>query len=205
MFTTRGRKLPIVTGPASVTFVFMKIYTKTGDTGQTGLFGGPRVSKDHPRIEAYGTVDELNSVLGVARAAALPAEIDELVARIQNELFSVGAELATPNPDAAGMRVIRASHVEALEQAMDHYEKSLEPLKQFILPGGTAAASALHLARTVCRRAERQVVTLAVLPDESISSDIVIYLNRISDLLFVLARAVNKQAGVADVPWKKPK
>jgi cob(I)alamin adenosyltransferase len=182
----------------------MKIYTKTGDSGQTGLFGGPRVSKDDPRIEAYGTVDELNSVLGLARAATLPGDIDLLIARIQNDLFSVGAELATPKPDATGMRIIQSAHIEALERAIDHYESSLEPLKQFILPGGTPAAAALHLARTVCRRAERRVITLIKQPGESVSAEIVIYLNRISDLLFVLARAVNRQCGVADIPWQKP-
>ena len=182
----------------------MKIYTKTGDSGQTGLFGGPRVSKDDPRIEAYGTVDELNSVLGIARAATLPEDLDALIARIQNELFSVGAELATPKPDATGMRIIQSAHIEALERAIDHYESSLEPLKQFILPGGTTAAAALHLARTVCRRAERRVITLVKHPGESVSAEIVIYLNRISDLRFVLARAVNRQSGVADIPWQKP-
>ena len=182
----------------------MKIYTKTGDSGQTGLFGGPRVSKDDPRIEAYGTVDELNSVLGIARAATLPEDLDALIARIQNELFSVGAELATPKPDAAGVRIIQSAHIEAIEKAIDHYESSLEPLKQFVLPGGTPAAAALHLARTVCRRAERCVITLVKQPGESVSAEIVIYLNRISDLLFVLARAVNQQSGVADIPWEKP-
>ena len=182
----------------------MKIYTKTGDSGQTGLFRGPRVFKDDPRIEAYGTVDELNSVLGLARAATLPGDIDLLIARIQNELFSVGAELATPKPDATGMRIIQSAHIEALERAIDHYESSLEPLQQFILPGGTPAAAALHLARTVCRRAERRVITLVKHPGESVSAEIVIYLNRISDLLFVLARAVNRQSGVADIPWQKP-
>ena len=182
----------------------MKIYTKTGDSGQTGLFGGPRVSKDDPRIEAYGTVDELNSVLGLARAAMLPSDVDLLIARIQNELFSVGAELATPNPQASGMRIIQASHIEAIEQAIDHYESSLEPLKQFILPGGTPAGAALHLARTVCRRAERRVITLTQKPGELVSAEMVIYLNRISDLLFVLARAVNKQSRVPDTPWQKP-
>jgi cob(I)alamin adenosyltransferase len=182
----------------------MKIYTKTGDTGETGLFGGLRVGKDHPRIEAYGTVDELNSVLGVVRAAGLPADIDALIVRIQHELFSVGAELATTKPHVAGLCVIRASHIEAIEKAIDHYEGSLEPLKQFIVPGGTPAAAALHLGRTVCRRAERCVVMLANIPDEPVSPEMIIYLNRVSDLLFVLARAVNKHAGTPDVPWQKP-
>src|SRR4029078_5482121 len=128
----------------------MKIYTKTGDDGQTGLFGGPRVSKDAPRIEAYGTVDELNSVLGLARAETLPESIDALLAGIQSELFSLGAELATPNPAAKGTHLIGPSHIERLEQAIDQFEADLEPLKQFILPGGTKGAASLHLARTVC-------------------------------------------------------
>ena len=182
----------------------MKIYTKTGDTGDTGLFGGPRVRKDDPRIEAYGTVDELNSVLGMARATVLPADIDHLIARIQNELFSVGAELATPKPDTAGFRIIGELHVEALEREIDHHESSLKPLREFILPGGCVAAAHLHLARTVCRRAERRVVTLAVVAVETVSPEIIVYLNRLSDLLFVLARAVNKQSGESDVPWTKP-
>lgn len=182
----------------------MKIYTKTGDEGQTGLFGGPRVSKDAPRIEAYGTVDELNSVLGLARTETLPQSIDALLAGIQSELFSLGAELATPNPAAKGTDLIGPANIERLEQAIDHYEADLEPLKQFILPGGTKGAATLHLARTVCRRAERRLVTLVHSTSEKISPELVVYLNRLSDLLFVLARAANHAAGVADVPWAKP-
>ncbi len=181
----------------------MKIYTKTGDDGQTGLFGGPRVSKDAPRIEAYGTVDELNSVLGLARTAKLDPDADALVSRIQNELFALGAQLATPDPAAHGTQMITAAHVAALESAIDHYEAELEPLKNFILPGGTPAAAHLHLARAVCRRAERRLVTLCGEPDEAVAPELVIYLNRLSDLLFVLARAVNRAAGVPDVPWQK--
>lgn len=180
----------------------MKIYTKTGDKGETGLFGGPRVRKDHPRIDAYGTVDELNSVLGLARAAGTDSEIDRLLAQMQNELFSVGAELAAPNPDQKGLRVIAQQHIESLEQAIDHFETELPPLKQFILPAGTPAAAALHLARTVCRRAERCVVALDLLPGETVSPELIIYLNRVSDLLFVLARVANHRAGEADVVWK---
>jgi cob(I)alamin adenosyltransferase len=182
----------------------MKIYTKTGDQGETGLFGGPRVPKDHPRIEAYGTVDELNSVLGVLRAEALPAEIDALIAQIQNELFSLGAELATPKPESAGTRLIGSTHITALERAIDQYEVGLEPLRQFILPAGTRAATLAHLARTVCRRAERGVIALGHHTDESVADELVIYLNRLSDLLFVLARALNRAAGTTDVPWTKP-
>ena len=181
----------------------MKIYTKTGDRGETGLFGGPRVSKDAPRIEAYGTVDELNSVLGVVRAAALVPSIDQLVNRIQNELFDLGAQLATPDPAAHNVPLVGASQIAALEAAIDLHEQGLEPLKTFILPGGTSAAAYLHLARTVCRRAERRVVTLMGQSVEPISPEVVVYLNRLSDLLFVLARAVNRAAGKGDVPWQK--
>lgn len=182
----------------------MKIYTKTGDRGETGLFGGPRVKKDTPRIETYGTVDELNSALGVARAVGLDAEFDELVGRIQNELFALGAQLATPEPAAHHMALVGPSQIAALEQAIDRFEKRLEPLTQFILPGGTEAAAHLHLARTVCRRAERRLVTLVEQSAEPIAGDLLIYLNRLSDLLFVMARAVNHAAGRPDVPWEKP-
>lgn len=181
----------------------MKIYTKTGDKGETGLFGGPRVRKDHPRIEAYGIVDELNCVLGLARADGVGDDVDSLLARIQNELFSVGAQLASPKPGASGLNAISTSHIEYLEQAIDRFEATLPPLKQFILPAGTRAAATLHLARTVCRRAERCVVSLDHLPNETVSPELIIYLNRVSDLLFVLARAVNQQAGVEDTPWEK--
>lgn len=179
----------------------MKLYTKTGDDGETGLFGGPRVRKNSPRIEAYGTVDELNAVVGVVRTHGPPADLDELLARIQNELFDLGAELATPEPAKFGIAGATDAHVAALEREIDRYEAELEPLRQFILPGGTPAAAALHLARVVCRRAERCVVTLT--ETEALSPNTVIYLNRLSDLLFVLARAANRRAGVADVPWRK--
>lgn len=182
----------------------MKIYTKTGDGGETGLFAGPRVPKDHPRIAAYGEVDELNTVLGLVRAESPPAEIDELLGRIQNELFSVGAELATPNPAAHGTNLIGDSQIEALEQAIDRFEERLEPLRQFILPGGTKTAAALHLARAVCRRAERHVVALAREPQTPVSLTVLRYLNRLSDFLFVIARAANSASGRPDVPWKKP-
>jgi len=181
----------------------MKIYTKTGDAGQTGLFGGPRVAKDDPRIEAYGAVDELNAAIGVARAESLPAEIDSLLARVQNELFDLGAELATPNPAAHGMAVLGPMHFAALEQAIDRFEATLPPLKEFILPGGSRGAAALHLARTICRRAERRLVTLVQNSAEPVSGNLVVYLNRLGDLLFVLTRAANAAAGVADVPWRK--
>lgn len=179
----------------------MKIYTKTGDRGDTGLFGGPRVRKDDPRIEAYGTVDELNAALGLVRCERLDGPLDALLANIQSELFNVGAELATPDPQRLGTHTIATEHIARLEAAIDQHEVKLEPLKAFILPGGTRSAALLHLARTVCRRAERRLVTLA--DREAISADLMIYLNRLSDLLFVLARWANRSAGVADAPWKK--
>jgi cob(I)alamin adenosyltransferase len=182
----------------------MKIYTKTGDRGETGLFGGPRVKKDAPRIEAYGTVDELNSVLGIVRTTGLDSSIDELIRRIQNELFDLGAQLATPDPAAHNTFLVGSAQIAALEAAIDLHEQGLEPLKTFILPGGTPAAAYLHLARTVCRRAERRAVTLAGQATEPVSPQVVVYLNRLSDLLFVLARAVNRAAGEDDVPWQKP-
>lgn len=181
----------------------MKIYTKTGDLGETGLFAGPRVRKDDPRIEAYGTVDELNAVLGLARCEKLPAEIDALVAGIQHTLFDLGAELATPEPASRGTDLVSTGHIEALEAAIDRYEAELTPLRTFILPGGVSGAAWFHLARTVCRRAERHVVTLMGLENAKLSPHVLVYLNRLSDLLFVLARAVNHTAGHGDIAWKK--
>jgi cob(I)alamin adenosyltransferase len=189
----------------------MKIYTKTGDSGETGLFAGPRVRKDDLRIEAYGTVDELNAVLGLARSAAatssaqhkLPSEIDSLLATIQHTLFDLGSQLATPDPKARGTNFVTTRQIETLEQAIDRFESQLPPLKNFILPGGAPAAAWLHLARTVCRRAERRVVTLMHRKQKNVLPEALIYLNRLSDLLFVLARAANQSAGQADVPWEK--
>lgn len=182
----------------------MKIYTRTGDLGETGLFGGPRVGKDMARVEAYGSVDELNAVLGVTRAEGLPEEIDRSLARIQHELFEVGAELATPDPPAHGTRTIGPPHVEALEQEIDGLQQTLAPLSQFILPGGTRPAASLHHARAVCRRAERRLVSLVRYATEPISPVLLAYLNRLGDLLFVLARVVNARAGQGDVIWTKP-
>ena len=176
----------------------MKIYTKTGDAGETGLFGGPRVRKDHARIEAFGTVDELNSELGIVRTHAPAATFDPLLRRIQNELFDLGAQLATPGQ--ADER-ITATHVASLEAEIDRHEEELEPLKNFILPAGTPLAAAIHVARTVCRRAERRVVTLAGQPGATIPANAIEYLNRLGDLLFVLARVANRRAGVIDDPW----
>lgn len=183
-----------------------KIYTKTGDDGETGLFGGPRVRKDHLRIEAYGTVDELNAALGVVRSQSPPAELDALLETFQNQLFDLGAELATPEPQKFGIVGVAPGSILALEQAIDRHEAELEPLKQFILPGGTPIAAGLHMARTVCRRAERLLVSLTAqgaAEGTPISPETVIYVNRLSDLLFVLARWVNRRAGVGDVPWQK--
>lgn len=176
----------------------MKIYTKTGDQGETGLFGGPRVSKNHARIEAFGTVDELNSHLGVIRTLPASGPFDADLRRIQSELFDLGAELATPESKAER---ITPSHVTRLEGLIDHHEATLEPLACFILPTGTPLAAAFHVARTVCRRAERRVVTLANQVDTMIPANAIEYLNRLGDLLFVLARAANRQAGVVDDPW----
>jgi len=180
----------------------MKIYTKTGDDGETGLFGGPRVRKDHPRIAAYGEVDELNASLAVVRAGQVPREIDQVIERIQHELFAVGAELATPDPVAHGTRWISAKHTSRLEADIDQWESTLAPLRNFVLPGGSPASASIHLARCICRRAERHIVALAAA--EPISNEIVIYVNRLSDLLFVMARVVNQRLGVPDVPWQKP-
>ena len=180
----------------------MKIYTKTGDDGTTGLFAGPRVKKDHPRIDAYGTVDELNAILGIVRSeTSLEPDVYQLLLRIQSDLFCLGAELATPEPDRHGTALLSDNHVELLERAIDAFESRLAPLENFILPGGSRAAAELHMARTVCRRAERRVVTLA--QETSISERSIRYLNRLGDLLFVLARAVNLAAGQADVIWVK--
>jgi cob(I)alamin adenosyltransferase len=179
----------------------MKIYTRTGDDGTTGLFGGPRVSKDHDRIEAYGTVDELNACLGVVRSLGVDADLDQQLEAIQHGLFAAGAELASPDPVAMGTRLLKQAHVEQLERWIDQLETELAPLSQFILPAGTPAAAYLHLARGICRRAERRVVTLEHRHHAEISQDLLQYLNRISDLLFVQSRVVNSRAKVGDLPW----
>ncbi|MBT4887713.1 MAG: cob(I)yrinic acid a,c-diamide adenosyltransferase [Planctomycetaceae bacterium] len=176
----------------------MKIYTKTGDAGQTGLFGGPRVTKDHARIEAFGTVDELNSHLGMARTHSAAEVFDELFRQIQCDLFELGAELATPGEHDERIKV---RQVKVLENAIDQYEEELEPLTSFILPTGSPLAASLHVARTVCRRAERRVVTLAGRLETTVPANAIEYLNRLGDLLFVLARTVNNKANVVDDPW----
>ena len=179
----------------------MKIYTKTGDKGETGLFGGARVSKAADRVDAYGEVDELNSAIGVARAAGLVDEADALLATVQSALFDLGAELATApgREDKLTLPKVDAADIAELEQAIDSFEAPLEPLKTFVLPGGSPAAAHLHLARCVCRRAERRVVWLA--QTEALRDETVQYLNRLSDLLFTLARHANHVAEVPDVPW----
>lgn len=181
----------------------MKIYTKTGDSGATALFGGGRVAKDHPRVEAYGEVDELNAALGLARAIEAMPRIDEVLAPVQRDLFAIGALLATP--DHARMREqlqkarVDEARIGELEAAIDAGEAELEPLRSFILPAGSPKAAALHVARTVCRRAERRVVGLA--HEIELPPLVVIYLNRLSDLLFVLARVANRRAGAVEVAW----
>lgn len=182
----------------------MKIYTKTGDAGETGLFAGPRVRKDDVRIEAYGTVDELNAVIGLARCETLPTSIEQTLNRVQNELFSVGAELATPEPEKHGTALVGETHIVLLEQAIDELEAHLPPLKQFILPGGCQGAALLHVARGVCRKAERRVVTLAASPGTVVSARMIRYLNRLGDYLFVAARFANANAAFPETPWEKP-
>ena len=183
----------------------MKIYTRTGDDGTTGLFGGGRRSKADLRVEAYGTVDEANATIGAARAAGLVDPMDALLATVQSELFTIGAELAcVPGSESKlKMSLIDGAAARRLEQAIDGTEEGLAPLKVFVLPAGGAAAAALHVARCVVRRAERRVVALS--GDAAVRPEIVTYLNRLSDLLFTLARRANHQAGIADVPWIAPR
>lgn len=181
----------------------MKIYTKTGDAGDTGLFGGGRVPKNHPRVEAYGNVDELNAVLGTVRAVEPMPRIDEILVPVQRDLFAIGALLATPDLDKMLKHLEKArideSRIAELERAIDDGDAELEPLRSFIVPGGTPKAASLHVARTVCRRAERSVVELA--SDTEIPKLVVIYLNRLSDLLFTLARVANHRGGAGEVTW----
>jgi cob(I)alamin adenosyltransferase len=181
----------------------VRIYTRTGDSGDTGLFGGGRVAKNHPRVEAYGDVDELNATLGLVRALEQMPRIDEVLVPIQRDLFAIGALLATPDREKMRQHLEKArvdeDRIRQLEHAIDDGDRELEPLKSFIVPGGSPKAAALHVARTVCRRAERRVVSLA--ESEEIPSVVVIYLNRLSDLLFTLARVANRRAGTGEVTW----
>jgi cob(I)alamin adenosyltransferase len=178
----------------------MKIYTKTGDDGTTSLFSGGRVSKHHLRVEAYGTVDELNSHIGVVRAHQPTLPTGEMLFTVQEHLFRLGADLATPMDAKAEWLVrITPQEIEWVEYRIDQLDEHLEPLKNFILPGGTLAAAHLHVARTVCRRAERLVVALA--EHEAINNNALIYLNRLSDWFFIAARYENKQANISESKW----
>ncbi len=192
----------------------MKIYTKTGDSGSTGLYSGKRVQKDHLRIQAYGALDELNAALGFATSLMNAADLSRAdgtppgaqrplqarLTRIQSELFVLGAELANPTKSKSRLLgVITEKEITLLEREIDKMEKSLTPLKNFILPAGTLASSALHLARTICRRAERQLMPLH--RKEKLRAEVLAYVNRLSDYLFVAAREANHLAGIADTPW----
>jgi cob(I)alamin adenosyltransferase len=178
-----------------------KIYTRRGDDGSTGLFGGPRVRKDDLRVAAYGDIDELNSSLGVAREDLPEGDLRALLDALQSELFTLGAQLATPDADAAPKEVprIATQHVERLEREIDRLTEELPPMKNFILPSGSRAGAALHFSRTVCRRAERKVVELAECGP--VSAEALAYVNRLSDLLFVMARAANLRSGGREIPW----
>lgn len=180
----------------------MKIYTKTGDRGETALFGGERVPKDNLRVTAYGEVDELNSVIGVALATHPDLE-SALLSEVQRDLFAIGGQLASPDPKKVAKALVKAvipdDRVPALEAAIDRADKELEPLKAFVLPAGTPKSAAFHVARTVCRRAERAVVALN--HEHAVAPVILVYLNRLSDLLFTLARLANRKGGVADRTW----
>lgn len=181
----------------------MKIYTRRGDSGETDLIGSGRVSKDHLRVDAYGAVDELNATLGVCAAATPHADLRGLIEGIQRGLFTLGAHLATPEArhrESLGMLEPSDAEITALEARIDAFEGELPPLERFVLPGGTASAAAFHVARTVCRRAER--VAVALDRAESLAPSAIRYLNRLSDLLFVLARVENRRAGVSDVEWE---
>ena len=181
----------------------MKIYTRTGDRGETGLFGGGRVKKSDLRVAAYGDVDELNSAIGVARASPPDAMFDDLLTSIQRDLFSLGGHLATPDPDKVRKALEKAElgegRIAEFERAIDEADAELPPLKAFVLPAGTPKAAALHLARTICRRAERSVVELA--QHSTVPELFLVYLNRLSDLLFTLARLANHRDGRGDVTW----
>jgi len=179
----------------------VKIYTRTGDAGETALFDGTRVRKSDPRVEAYGHVDELNAMLGLAIANGADAALGGQILQLQHDLFALGARLADPKARIAGRvrkAALGAEDVRRLEEWIDQADAELEPLRRFILPGGSPVAAALHVARTICRRAERHVVSLG---EGAVEPNLLAYVNRLSDLLFVLARLANARAGVADVEW----
>ncbi len=181
----------------------MKIYTRHGDKGQTALFGAGKVPKDHPRVEAYGDVDELNAAIGMARSIEVMPRIDEVLAPVQRDLFAIGSLLATPDLEKMMKHMEKAriddQRIAELEAAIDRADEELEPLRSFILPGGTPKAAALHVARTVCRRAERRVVHLS--HEIELPALVITYINRLSDLLFTLSRLANQRAGVGEVIW----
>ncbi len=194
-----------------------RLYTRSGDDGTTGLFGGGRVSKDHPRVEAYGTVDELNAAIGhadaearhmrsnaLAAGAGLKAVLDllsHIFSDLQSRLFDIGADLATPEGAKHEAQILRISdeQVAEVERWIDDIDSGNTPMRSFIMPGGTELSARLHLARTICRRAERAMIRLR--HNEPVSDGAIIYINRVSDMLFAMARRVNKEAGIADVPW----
>lgn len=180
----------------------VRIYTRTGDKGETGLIGGRRVGKDSPRIEAIGAVDELNAAIGLARSFVQEELIDSILHTTQENLFRLGADIATPleAKTATPAKRMTGADVEALESTIDSVEAQLQPLRRFIMPGGSQPAAQLHLARAVCRRAERRLVALS--KTEAVNNQARIYLNRLSDLLFVLARLSNFQLGIRDIEWK---
>lgn len=188
----------------------MKLYTRTGDAGQTSLFGGQRVNKDDARVEAYGTVDELSSILGIVLSQCDDTTISDILTTVQHRLFEIGADLATPRTDetrnnssaSASVPRVEQRHIAELEQWIDQASSDLPTMRYFILPGGTATAAHLHHARTVCRRAERRIVSLASIAP--VGDMVITYVNRLSDLLFALARRANHKAGRDDVPWNKP-
>jgi cob(I)alamin adenosyltransferase len=197
----------------------MKLYTRSGDDGSTGLFGGQRVLKNHPRVEAYGTVDELNAALGLAAAeitrllggsekpwmdskpSGFLQRASAIIAQLQSRLFDIGADLATPEESKHESKVKRISdeQIAESERWIDEIDAGNQPMNTFVMPGGTELAARLHLARTICRRAERAIVSLQ--RDETITPGVLIYINRVSDLLFAMARRANVESGVADVPW----
>ncbi len=178
----------------------LKIYTKSGDNGETGLFGGGRVGKNSPRVRAYGEVDELNALLGLTRAKVLDDRVSPVLLELQSDLFALGADLATPEGEGRSTGRLKEARVGRLEELIDEFDASLPALKNFILPGGTGAAATLQVCRTVCRRAERAVVGLTEV--EAINPALLIYLNRLSDLLFVLARWLNHEAGTEEPTWE---
>jgi cob(I)alamin adenosyltransferase len=181
----------------------MKIYTKTGDAGETGLWGGGRIGKDDLRIHAYGTVDECNCQIGLVRAIGVDRQLDAILGEIQDQLFIVGTDMATPGDTPPAIARTNPEMTTRLEDWIDSLEQALPPLKQFILPGGHQAAAQLHLARTICRRAERWVASL--IRQDRAHAEALKYLNRLSDFLFVAARSVNHRFGVGDTPWNNPR